>query len=58
MRAVELKEPKMLWTVFLILIVIWVLGLAALPALGGFIHLALLFALVTLAFDILQERRL
>jgi len=43
----------MLWTVFLILIVIWALGLAALPALGGFVHLPLLFALVTLAIDAL-----
>jgi Zn-dependent membrane protease YugP len=48
----------MLWTVFLIFIVIWILGLPALLALGGFIHLALLFALVTLAIDVFQERRL
>jgi len=44
----------MLWTVFLILMVIWALGLATLYTLGGFIHLPLLFALVTLAIDVLQ----
>lgn len=48
----------MLWTVFLIFIVIWAVGLAALPALSGFIHLPLLFALVTLAIDMLQGGRL
>lgn len=47
----------MLWAVFLILIVIWALGLAALPALGGFIHLPLFIALVTLAIDVLQGHR-
>jgi hypothetical protein len=52
------KKPKMLWTVFLILMVSWALGLATLPALGGFIHLPLFFALMTLAIDVLQERRL
>jgi hypothetical protein len=48
----------MLWTFFLILVVIWALGLAALPALGGIIHLPLLFALITLAIDVLQVNRL
>lgn len=48
----------MLWAIFLILVVIWALGLVALPALGGFIHLPLLFALVTLAIDVLQQRGL
>jgi len=47
----------MRWAVFLILIVIWALGLATLPALGGFIHLPLFFALVMLAIDVLHERR-
>ena len=41
----------------LILIVIWALGLATLPALDGFIHLPLFFALVMLAIDVLHERR-
>jgi len=48
----------MLWTVFSILMVSWALGLATLPALGGFIHLPLFFALMTRAIDVLQERRL
>jgi len=48
----------MLWTVFLILMVIWALGLSTPSTLGGFIHLPLLFALVTLAIDMLQLRRL
>jgi len=49
------KELKMLWTVFLILMVSWALGLATLPALGGFIHLPLFFALMTRAIDLGRE---
>lgn len=48
----------MLWTVFLILMVIWALGLATLSTLGGLIHLPLLFALVSFAIDMLQQDRL
>ena len=47
----------MLWTVFLILMVIWASGLATRYALGGLIHLPLMFALVTLTIDVLHERR-
>ena len=47
----------MLWTIFLILLVLWALGLVSSYTLGGFIHLLLLVALVVLVIGIIQGRR-
>jgi hypothetical protein len=47
----------MLWPIFLIFMVMWAVGLATLYTLGGFIHILLIIALVALAIDLLQERR-
>jgi hypothetical protein len=47
----------MLWTVFLVLLVLWLLGLVSGYALGGFIHLLLVIAVVVLLFQLLTGRR-
>jgi hypothetical protein len=47
----------MLWTIAIILAVLWALGLASSYMLGGFIHLLLVVALVVLVIRILQGRR-
>ena len=39
----------MLWTIAVILIVLWLLGLVSAYTLGGFIHLLLVIAIVVLA---------
>jgi len=46
----------MLWTVALILIVLWALGLITSYTLGGFIHLLLVLALIVLLVRIIQGR--
>ncbi len=46
----------MLWTIIVILFVLWLLGLAANVA-GGFIHLLLVAVLVLIVVNILQGRR-
>ena len=38
----------MLWTIFVILLILWLLGLVSGYTLGGFIHLLLLLAIVTM----------
>lgn len=48
----------MLWTIFVVLMVLWVLGIATSSMLGGFIHILLVLALVTLVFRIIQGRRI
>ena len=47
----------MLWTIFVILLVLWVLGLVSSYTLGGFIHILLVLALVVLLIQLIQGRR-
>jgi hypothetical protein len=47
----------MLWTIFVILLVMWLLGLITSYTLGGFIHLLLVVALVVLLINVIQGRR-
>jgi hypothetical protein len=47
----------MLWTIFVILLVMWLLGLVTSYTLGGFIHILLVIALVILVIRIIQGRR-
>jgi hypothetical protein len=46
----------MLWTIFVVLLVLWALGLATSYTLGGFIHILLLLAIVSLLIRIIQGR--
>ena len=48
---------KMLWTIFVILLVLWLLGVVSGYAIGGFIHLLLVVALVVLLINIIGGRR-
>jgi hypothetical protein len=47
----------MLWTLALILLVLWVLGLIEGVALGGFIHILLVIAIVVVLIRIITGRR-
>ena len=47
----------MLWTLFVILLIMWLLGMVSSYTVGGFIHLLLLVALVVLVFQLLTGRR-
>jgi Family of unknown function (DUF5670) len=47
----------MLWTIFVILLVLWLLGLVSSYTLGGFIHLLLLAAVVVLILQLISGRR-
>ncbi|HZA37546.1 MAG TPA: lmo0937 family membrane protein [Candidatus Baltobacteraceae bacterium] len=47
----------MLWTIFVILLVLWLLGLVSSYTLGGFIHLLLVIAIVILIINLIQGRR-
>lgn len=47
----------MLWTVFVVLLVLWVLGLVSSYTLGGFIHILLVLALVVLVINLMSGRR-
>ena len=47
----------MLWTIFVILLVLWLPGLVSSYTLGGFIHLLLVIAVVVLIIQLITGRR-
>jgi hypothetical protein len=48
----------MLWTVAVILIVLWAVGLVSAYTMGGFIHILLVLAVIVLIFQVIQGRRI
>jgi hypothetical protein len=51
------EEATMLWTIFVILLVLWLLGVVTSYTLGGFIHVLLVVAVVLAIMQLLQGRR-
>jgi hypothetical protein len=47
----------MLWTLFVVLLILWLLGMVSSYTVGGFIHILLLLAVATLLIQIIQGRR-
>ncbi|MGH8095185.1 MAG: lmo0937 family membrane protein [Chthoniobacterales bacterium] len=47
----------MLWTIFVILLVLWLLGLVGGYVFGGFIHLLLVLAIIVLIINLVSGRR-
>jgi len=47
----------MLWTIFVVLFVMWLLGVATSYTLGGFIHILLILAIASVLIRIIQGRR-
>jgi hypothetical protein len=47
----------MLWTIFVILLVLWLLGVVTSYTLGGFIHILLVLAVVALIIQLISGRR-
>jgi hypothetical protein len=47
----------MLWTIAVILIILWALGLVSSYTMGGFIHILLVVAVIVVLLNIIQGRR-
>ncbi len=47
----------MVWTIFVILLVLWLLGIVSSYTLGGFIHLLLILAVAMVLIRVIQGRR-
>jgi hypothetical protein len=47
----------MLWTIFVILLVLWLVGLVSSYTMGGFIHLLLVLAVIVLIVNLITGRR-
>jgi len=57
MATTSKGKVLMLWTIFVILLILWLLGLVSSYTLGGFIHLLLVIALVVLIIQLITGRR-
>ena len=51
------KEYPMLWTIAVILIILWVLGLVSSYTIGGFIHILLVIAIIVIIIGFISGRR-
>lgn len=47
----------MLWTIVVILVILWALGLATSYTMGGLIHILLVVAVIVILFRLIQGRR-
>jgi hypothetical protein len=47
----------MLWTIFVILLILWLLGMVSSYTLGGFIHILLVIAIAVVLIRVIQGRR-
>jgi hypothetical protein len=47
----------MLWTIFVILVILWLLGLISGHTIGGFIHILLVIAIVVVLIRIIRGRK-
>ena len=52
----EIRSTNMLWTIFVILLLLWLVGVVSSYTLGGFIHILLVLALVVMLIRIIQGR--
>jgi Family of unknown function (DUF5670) len=47
----------LLWTVAIVLVILWLLGLVTSYTLGGFIHILLVLAIIVILLRVIQGRR-
>ncbi len=48
----------MLWTIAVVLIVLWALGLVSAYTMGGFVHLLLVLAVIVILIRVIQGRKI
>jgi len=51
------RKENMLWTIFVILLILWLLGFVGFHVLGAYIHILLVIALVVLILQLIGGRR-
>jgi hypothetical protein len=56
-RAARAEEVNMLWTIFVILAALWLLGMVSSYTMGGAIHILLVLAVIVVLFNLLGGRR-
>ena len=54
----ELDRGSMLWTIFVVLLVLWLLGIVTSYTLGGYVHILLLVAIAVVLIMVIQGRKM
>ena len=57
LSATSTLEAPMLWTIFVVLLALWLLGIVSANTFGGFIHVLLWLAIAVVLVRVLQGRR-
>ena len=47
----------MLWTIFVVLVLLWLVGMVSAYTIGGFLHILLVAAIVVVLIQVIQGRR-
>jgi hypothetical protein len=55
--AVTHHEASMLWTIFAVLLILWLLGIVSAYTFGGFIHVLLALAVAVVLLRVIQDQR-
>jgi hypothetical protein len=55
--GLPVKGATMLWTIFVLLVVLWLLGVVSSYTLGGYLHLLLVLAVAVVLIRLIQGRR-
>jgi hypothetical protein len=55
--TIRMEQNIMLWTIFVILVVLWLIGFVSSYTMGGFIHILLVIAVVVLIYNLITGRR-
>jgi len=50
-------DVDVLWTIFVLLLILWLLGMVSSYTLGGYIHILLVLAIVVVLIRVIQGRR-
>jgi uncharacterized membrane protein len=53
----RLRRKEMLWTITIVLFVLWLIGMVSSYTRGGWIHILLVLAVIVLIFNLLSGRR-
>jgi Family of unknown function (DUF5670) len=56
-RGRQERKMDLLWTIAIILVILWLLGMVSSYTLGGFVHILLVLAIIVVLIRVIQGRR-
>jgi hypothetical protein len=56
--TIRIRRTDMLYTIAMVLLILWVLGLVTSTTMGGFIHILIVLAIIAVLVQVIQGRRI